>query len=428
MSSERQAQQPAEEAKMTMRTTKKRQLHPGTLALSLAAVAAAGQPTDGRRGRSRAMSTRKATNITNRRFSPRLSPALAVGVALFICWTAAPAQAQVVPPPSCPKEITNPTTCPCAAISDVTLKTDVVCMNTDGIIVMANGITVRFNGFRLLCKDPMGFGLSCQGGTVAKNTGVRIIGRSNVNVIGGGAIQGFDTGVLIDGGFNNRVQKLNVTAPDADLGTFATSGGTPGDRPPTEGIRVQFTSSSANIDIFANSVDNHTKGILLQSAQGVGVRLNFAHDNNGGISSNGLIGNESHGIHLVDSDNNLIHNNLIVDNGVNVPDDSGIMLDGSFFNRINSNNVSFSNGDGISVRQGAANNVIDNNQVLYNTSAETLSTFDPSRVFRDLFSKAGAGVNTFNANNRCETQGNDPGAPAIPTGVCKSGEGEAWTK
>jgi hypothetical protein len=42
MSSGRQAQQPAEEAKMTMRTAKKRQLHPGTLALSLTAAALLG--------------------------------------------------------------------------------------------------------------------------------------------------------------------------------------------------------------------------------------------------------------------------------------------------------------------------------------------------------------------------------------------------
>jgi parallel beta-helix repeat protein len=105
------------------------------------------------------------------------------------------------------------------------------------------------------------------------------------------------------------------------------------------------------------------------------------------------------------------------------------MLDGSLSNRVTSNNVSFSNGDGIAVRQGAANNVIDNNQVLYNTTAETLATANPNRVFRDLFSKAGAGVNTFNVNNRCETQGNDdPGGPPIPTGVCNPGEGEPWTK
>jgi hypothetical protein len=83
--------------------------------------------------------------------------------------------------------------------------------------------------------------------------------------------------------------------------------------------------------------------------------------------------------------------------------------------------VSFSNGDGISVRGGAANNTIDNNVILYNTSTETIP--NPDRVFFDLASRPGAGVNSFNANNRCETE-----SLGVPSTVCNSGEGEAWTK
>jgi hypothetical protein len=59
---------------MTMRTTKKKEVHPGTLALSLTAVAAAGL----RRGGSRAMSTRKATATKKRRFNPPLRFAITV--------------------------------------------------------------------------------------------------------------------------------------------------------------------------------------------------------------------------------------------------------------------------------------------------------------------------------------------------------------
>ena len=361
------------------------------------------------------MSTRKASNTTNRRFSPWLSPTLVLGVALLVCSTAAPAQAQT----ACPKEINSSASCGCLAVSSVSLKADMLCMDKDGIIVGANGITIRLNGFRIQCTDPLGYGMSCQGGTHPNNTGVKIVNRSNVTVRGSGAIQGFDTGILVSGGSYIEIEKLNITAPDADLGVFLAVGATPTARPDTAGILVQGTSLYSDIDIFANSVDNHTAGIRLENAKGVEVRMNFAHDNNGGLSS--TFGGESHGVHLVDSTDNVIHNNLVVDNGVNVGDDSGIMLDGSLNNRVHGNNVSFSNGDGISVRQGSANNVIDNNVILYNTSNETIPS--NGRIFFDLASKTGAGVNTFNTNNRCETE-----STGVPATVCNSGEGEAWTK
>jgi hypothetical protein len=315
-------------------------------------------------------------------------------------------------------------------------------MNNDGIIVGANGITIRLNGFRLQCKG-VGYGLSCQGGDQfdvpdpqqnQRDIGIDINGFSNVTVTGGGAIQGFDTGVRVSGPSSSiEIEKLNITGPDADLGTLDTTNSTEsaGSRPDTEGILVRGTSLSSAIDIFANSVDNHTAGIKLENAKGVEIRSNFAHDNNGGVGSmpNALTG-EAHGIHVLDSTNNVIHNNLVIDNGVNITDDSGIILDGaSFNNRVNSNNVSFTNGDGISVRGGAANNVIDANQVLYNTSTETIP--DPSRTFFDLAIRTGGGANTFNANNRCETESaDDPntGTKAVPANVCNSGEGEPWIK
>jgi hypothetical protein len=408
---------------MTMRTTKKRQLHPGTLALSLAAVAAAGSLRMGGGGRSRAMSTRKATNITNRRFSPWLSPALALGAALLVFSMAAPAQAQLaLAPAQCPSEIKANIACPCIARTNVTFKADVTCTNRDGIIVGANGITIRLNGFRLQCTDPLGFGFSCQGNDPdgIRETGIKINGSNYVTVTGGGAIQGFDTGVLVKGSssYNVTIAKVNITGPDADLGVLASGGA----RPDTDGILVQDTSLSSAIDIFGNSVDNHVSGIRLQNAKGVEVRLNFAHDNNGGISTFG--GGEAHGIHLVDSDNNKVHDNLVVDNGVNFPDDSGIMLNGvfTFNNRVNGNNVSFSNGDGISVKGGAANNVIDRNQILYNTSSEFVP--DPGRTFFDLAVRDDRSTNnTFNTNNQCETQ-----SARVPATVCNSGEGEPWTK
>jgi hypothetical protein len=78
---------------MTMRTTKKRQLHPGDSGVELGGSRGSRQPTDGRRGRSRAMSTRKGTNLTNQRLNQGLRLALALGVALLL-GAAEQAQAQ----------------------------------------------------------------------------------------------------------------------------------------------------------------------------------------------------------------------------------------------------------------------------------------------------------------------------------------------
>ena len=370
--------------------------------------------------------------IARKRFS--CTAPVALGVVMFVCSTAAPALAQVGPP-QCPREITTTSAmpCPCVARTSVTFKTDVTCVNSDGIIVGANSIIIRLNGFRLQCKD-VGYGLSCQGGDARdvggpkRDTGITIGDFNYVTVRGGGAVQGFDTGVLVSGAASNVVvEKLNITGPDADLGTLPTSGSleSPGSRPNTEGILVRGTNLNSYIDIFANSVDNHTAGIKLENAKGVEVQLNFAHDNNGGIGSMAdAFTGEAHGIQLVDSDNNTLHHNLIVDNGVNMPGDSGIMLQGfrSFSNIVYGNNVRFTNGDGVTVRGGAASNVIDSNQILYNTSSETIS--GSSRFFFDLVSRQ-AGSNTFYTNNRCETQSSE-GTTSIPAGVCKSGEGDPW--
>lgn len=350
----------------------------------------------------------------------------------------------------------------------VVLTDDVNCVDSDGLVVAADNTTIHLNGFTIRCTDPDGYKGSCQGGDVVNNPapnpdpdtgnetqdfgidtagcgpGGTVGACSNVNIQGPGRIQGFDIGVFVFGGpadgpsaKNIKVRKVNVTAPDgrADFSLFLAQ-----ERPSSFGILVQnFVSSSGNaLEVFGNAVDNHTIGIAVYNASDVDVKMNFVHDNNDAGTTTSVF--ESHGILVCTNEplcdpfglggqvaaRNKIHNNLVVDNGQNLgglheEPDSGITVTGpgTSNNDVVHNNVSFNNGDGVVIRNGANNNRIANNSALYNTTYEASA----EQPFYDISHRAPVGANnTFHTNNRCEKE-----SPlTVPENVCNLGEGDWW--
>jgi hypothetical protein len=350
----------------------------------------------------------------------------------FLLATAAGAQGQ------------TPAMCGLTVTRSIQFDGDLICVDmvgrfTTGIVVGADNITIDLHGFKMSCQDVNGYRGSCQGPftemSPTEDIGIDINGFDNVRIRGGGSIQGFDIGIDVRPGadgssINARIEKVNINGPDADGGLFGQLFPAAGPRPDAAaGIVVESTACPSGIVIFGNSIENHTTGIDVRNSCGVEVKMNFFHDNNGGLS--GDFPSESHAVRLQNSRNNKIHNNLVIDNGTNLEDDSAFDLNGvnTANNLVTNNNVSFNNGDGILVRAGAQSNQIRNNQALYNTSNEPTPEFiDPvtglttTRIFFDLAAEAAGPNNKFDSNNKCEAQ-----SPEVTPGlVCAAGEGEAW--
>jgi ABC-type Fe3+/spermidine/putrescine transport system ATPase subunit len=158
-----------------------------------------------------------------------------------------------------------------------------------------------------------------------------------------------------------------------------------------------------------NDVSNHTEGIRLIGTSCVYVGYNTAHDNRDWSN----VAFAAAGIRLSNSPNNHIRSNISTKNGddeFDVPlPDSGILVNGaaSAASLLVENQVNRNRGSGITTSVGAATNEIVNNQMLFN---------DPP-PFADAYSDQ-SGVNTWNENNRCQTQT----TPQPPPGVCNPGE------
>ncbi len=196
--------------------------------------------------------------------------------------TAAPAGAEHI---ACGSVITE----------DTALDSDIGPCPGDGLIVSASDITLDLKGFRV-------FGANGPG----DNAGIRLTNVTNVTVMNG-TVEGFDAGVVIEGGSGNTVR--HVTARD-NINDF-------GGRPCTLGDGFALINSDNNTVTQSEAIHNGPFG---------------------GIS---LVG---------DSDNNVITHNLVQDNNIVSPrtsgcgnprQDEGIRIEGpgAEGNRIENNRV-----------------------------------------------------------------------------------------
>ncbi|MBW3641816.1 MAG: right-handed parallel beta-helix repeat-containing protein [Actinobacteria bacterium] len=165
----------------------------------------------------------------------------------------------------------------------------------DGLIISASDVTLDLKNFRIFAANGAG-----------DNAGIRLTNVTNVTVMNG-TVEGFDAGIVIEGGSGNTVR--HVTARN-NINDF-------GGRPCTLGDGIALINSDNNTITQSEAIHNGPFG---------------------GIS---IVG---------DSDNNVITHNLVQDNNVvspgtagcgNTRQDEGIRIEGpgAEGNRIENNRV-----------------------------------------------------------------------------------------
>jgi parallel beta-helix repeat protein len=330
------------------------------------------------------------------------------------------------------RAVTNPP-CGSTVTSNVTLTMDITCTESattpvaTWITIGADNITVDLNGSIVQCTNPTGpsqFQSSCQQDPLAGTVpvGINTNGHSNIRIINSnedesGVIEGFDVGVWVNRGSNVRVNGIMITGPNNP--SSPTTPGNP--RPVAQGILVTGVAcgmyndpsndSNLFVKISSNSIFNHSEGIDLNNAMCVKLQGNTVINNNSDL-------HESHGILLENgsSYNKTVENNVF-GNGENAPFDGGITVTGSSNNLITQNEVSNNNGDGISLRNGATGNLVQDNEMLFNGDPFTgVTAFDAAARNGGLPGSSG-GSNTWK-DNECITAT----SPEPPTGACKEDE------
>jgi parallel beta-helix repeat protein len=332
------------------------------------------------------------------------------------------------------RAVTNPP-CGSTVTSNVTLTMDITCTESlttpapTWITIGADNITVDLNGRIVECTNPTGlFQLSCQQDPLSDGTvpvGINTNGHRYIRIINSneeesGVIEGFDVGVWVNGGSNVRVKGITITGPNNPASPLAP--GNP--RPVAQGIRVTGAacgmysdpSNDANllVNISSNAIFNHSVGIDLNNASCVKVQGNTVINNNSDM-------NESHGILLENgsSHNKLVGNNVF-GNGENAPFDGGITVTGSSNNIITQNEVSNNNGDGISLRNGATGNLVNENEMLFNGDPFTgITAFDAAARNTGIPPTGSSGGTNTWRDNECITAT----SPEPPTGACTEDEG-----
>ncbi len=142
----------------------------------------------------------------------------------------------------------DPIGCGAVVVADYTLQGDIGPCPGDGLTVVSNGITVNLNGYKIYASR-------------RQNVGIRVENVSNV-VVKGGAVDGFDAGVLLIGGWNNRV--THIVARNNRIG-----------------IHVTNAPSGAHVVEKSTAVANRLFGILASDLSHLSIAKNSVLNNLG---------------------------------------------------------------------------------------------------------------------------------------------------
>lgn len=213
--------------------------------------------------------------------------------------------------------------CGSVITASTTLSADVTNCVGDGLIVAADDIVLDLNGHTVA-----GDGLPAVGGV---DVGIRVEGHHGITVTNG-TVSGFDLGVLLEASAGDTLSRLDVR-------------------------------------------DNAGRGVMLANGS----------DGNR-VEHNVIAHNERSGVALVDSQRNLIAENLASD------DAAGVHLEGASHNTIVNNTLS-GNGAGIQVLDGSNSNVIDHNY-LYADGSEGVEVIfsDSNGITRNHIDHTGSGI------------------------------------
>lgn len=314
--------------------------------------------------------------------------AMLMGFAVILPATAQPALAA-----------TSVTACgPISAPGAYELTGDITSVFMTCIQITASDVTLSLNQHTISCVGP-GFMGSCQTfgpGPIGIGVGPGVTG---VAVMGPGVVTGFDTGIHVSSS-NALIKRVEVSGPTC-ISPFLC------DRPDSVGIEAGGVSG---VNLLQNTVHNFADGIHLDEVTCPGgsascvLNGNTAYDNSSlPIPCHGITLNATTGYTLT---RNITHNN-----GENGFENAGIyVVNGSTGNIITNNNSSNNLGFGVAASgPGTSGNNFVNNVALGNTNLPP--------IYGDLGEVDGAGPNTWNHNNTCNTE-----VGTVPPGVCGPGE------
>jgi parallel beta-helix repeat protein len=207
--------------------------------------------------------------------------------------------------------------------TDTTLDSDLVNCPNNGIEIGADNITLNLNG-----QTVAGDSVPAVSGV---DVGIRVDGHHGITVTNG-TVSGFDLGVLLDASTGNTLATLDIH-------------------------------------------DNAGRGVMLANSS----------DGNR-VEHNAIAHNEGSAVALVDSQRNVIAENLASD------DAAGVNMEGASHNTIVNNRLSRL-GPGVRVLDGSDGNVIDHNH-LYADGAEGVEVIfsDSNAITRNHIDQTGSGV------------------------------------
>jgi parallel beta-helix repeat protein len=198
----------------------------------------------------------------------------------------------------------GPLMCGIEIARDTTLEADLVCSRGPALVVAADGVTVDLGGHVVSgeAADSRRF----DGG--APGPGILLRGVSGVTVRNG-TVQGFQAGVVVEGGSGNVVEGLtvqdNIGTPDGELGDGIVMNESEGNRVEFNVVRRNGPFSGISLGLRArgnevrgNTVADNNMGHLAaeDGRQTMGIRIEGPAANDNRIVGNTVTGSGADGI------------------------------------------------------------------------------------------------------------------------------------
>jgi parallel beta-helix repeat protein len=214
--------------------------------------------------------------------------------------------------------------------------------------------------------------------SVVVNKSLSLIGKSKFGTV----INGMGVGSVV------RIEACNVTITGFTLMNSSFSGVNILN---SRGNNVSYNILRSNYNgiYLKNSSDNIIEGNNISSSEyglhSIDSWRNFIFGNN--ISAN------TNGVHLVSSNNSVVFGNEILSSESN-----GIFLSSSYYINVTGNVIFFNKGRGISLLN-STNNVVSDNKILNNTYGLFFHSSNNNTLFNNDVSRNKYGIRLFNSGN-----------------------------